>query len=290
MSSAAPLDIRVVYPPPRGRARRAVPIPSTTAAPVARPTPARQTAVVRTGPSTAREWIVGFVCLLLSAGAYYGTWWKADPFIYMTLMWKTPLPGVDLNAVARTFPGADDAGGAPATRRPAVAVTESNAALKTAKLMGTTAYGWLTASTVSAFALALAGGAAWGAALRRRLRRVGVILAAGATLGLAFSVYMAHARYGLRYPPDALRAGMGYLGAYCLIIGFAVAGRARGLVRLASFSILLAAACTAAGLLLWRQAGALDGMMAATKFIAAVSLGHALVGVILWLTSSRLVR
>lgn len=237
-----------------------------------------------------REWLVGLFCVLLSAGAYYGTWWKADPFIYMTLMWKTPLPGVDLNAVARTFPGAEENGGAPAARRRTVSVAAPSAALNTARLMGTAAYGWLTASTASALVAALAGGAAWGAALRGRLRRVGVILAGGATLGLAFAVYMALVRYGLRYPPDTLRSGMGYLGGYCLLIGFAIAGRARGLARLASFSILLAAACTAAGLLLWRQAGALDGVMATTGFIVVASLGHALAGVVLWLASSRLTR
>ena len=99
MSPTTPLEIKVIYSASdRPRRRRRITKPTSRISPDARPTAGdRAHAVVRITTKPRRGWIVvGLLNVLIAGGLYYGTWWKADKFIYDVFTWSTPLPGMDL--------------------------------------------------------------------------------------------------------------------------------------------------------------------------------------------------
>src|SRR3990172_2018373 len=86
MTTSAPLEVKVIFDA-SSRGRR------------------RPTRRVSHSPRVSRSspWIVlGLLNFLAAGGLYYATWWRVDPFIYMTLMLKTPVD-MDLNMAAGIF-------------------------------------------------------------------------------------------------------------------------------------------------------------------------------------------
>lgn len=160
--------------------------------------------------------LVSLLNLAVAGTMYYATWWRVDPFLYITMIKKTPLPldfgssGFFVSRPKRVQTSPDSGatsdksegalGDAPnANGSPPEAKTQDQFESqpegvrwggKTAQVMiPAAAYGWLTLATAGACMLALAGGAGVGAAGGKKLRRVGWILAPGLAIGLAFTVY-----------------------------------------------------------------------------------------------------
>jgi len=285
--------------------------------------------------------LVSLLNLAVAGGMYYATWWRIDPFLYITMMKKTPIDvPADFGSSgffvsppkrAQTPPAAgvtksgtsphgsgDESGEAPyANGLTAEAKTRDQLELpsdearwrgKTAQVMiPATAYGWLTLATAGACVLALAGGAGCGAAGGKKLRRVGLILAPGLAIGLAFTVYrlwpqsdvksghehnlfehLVQSLYGMKYIPAQLRMWMGGLVLLSLAIGLAVGGRVRGLARLAAVTIILAAVGSAVGVWLWSQCGALEPGQTSVMVLALVFAAHSAWGWVLWPLSRRM--
>jgi hypothetical protein len=166
--------------------------------------------------------LVSLLNLAVAGMMYYATWWQVDPFLYITMIKKTPIdvpadfgssgffvsppkrvqtPPVGGTANGKSPRGSEGAAGdAPdANGKPAEEGTRDQVESpsekvrwggKTAQVMiPAAAYGWLMLATVGACSLALAGGAGFGAVGGKRLRRAGWILAPGLAIGLAFTVY-----------------------------------------------------------------------------------------------------
>jgi hypothetical protein len=169
------------------------------------------------------------------------------------------------------------------------------------------AYGWLTLATAGACLLALAGGAGFGAAGGKKLRRVGWIITLGLAIGLAFTVYrlwpqsevksgqanellehLVQSLYGMKYSPVQLRMWMGGLALLSLSIGMAVGGRVRGLAQLAAVTVILAALGSAVGVWLWSQCGALEAGQTGVMVLALVFVAHSAWGWVLWPLSRRM--
>ena len=284
--------------------------------------------------------LVALFNLVVAGTMYYATWWRVDPFLYITMMKKTPIDvpadfgssgffvsrpkrvqtppagGTTSGKSPRGSEGASEdapsANGSPAkaqTRDQFESQTEgARWGGKSAQVMiPAAAYGWLTLATAGACVLALAGGAGFGATAGKKLRRVGLILAPGLAIGLAFTVYRVWSRsdvksgqedklfgylvqslYGMKYSPAQLRMWMGGLVLLSLSIGMAVGGRLRELTRLASLTIILAAVGSAVGVWLWAQCGALEAGQASVMVLALVFVAHSAWGLVLWPLSRRM--
>lgn len=187
-----------------------------------------------------RSWrVLGAMHLLVAAALYYCIWWKIDPFLYMTLMLKTPVD-VDLGAAAGMFGlsgAATPAAPPPSARGAQVAI-------------GSTIYGWLALSTLSTCAVALAGGACWG-----RFRGGGIIRSAWLitiliALGLWLAAFLVWRNYGTSYPPTHLRMWMGGVVALAAAVGLLLGRSARGMTKLASIALIVAGAGTVVAMFL----------------------------------------
>jgi len=279
MTSAPPLDIKVVYQS-SARKRRA-----TSRVPQRR---------------RPRAWaVLGLMNVVVAGLLCYGTWWRVDPFIYVTLLWKTPIPDLDLNTVASGMFGIEQpspaARPAEAPDAPLQSATASVAAPRfsdeTARnIMGATCYGWLSLATLAAGWLALAGGAAVGRFLSVKGRIWGTILAAIALIALGLWVFSVWTKYGMRYTPTQLRMAMSLLVIPLLLIGIPAARFARGLSRASAVLLILSAAGSVAALFLGYLCGAIPAQRAAPLFLAVVFLLHSSYAWILLPFASRRAR
>jgi hypothetical protein len=270
MTSSSPLDIKVLYPLTAG------------ARGVVRSTP-RTALPARAGG--ARR--LGLLNLAAAFVLYYLVWWQVDPFIYRTLIMKTPIPGLDLTRAPGMLQSAGAENGALGSGEPSGPRISGLTAVKT---MGAVSYLWLGATTTAAFALALASGAGLGVRIGPAGRRQWIILCIGALLALLWTGYVVLSRYGWKYPPDHLRWWIGGAALLTLLVGMTIGARSRRPHRVAA-ALLLASACgSAVGLYLWGQCGALDAVHHTWWFILFVFLIHSSYGWVLWSLSARWAR
>lgn len=305
MSSTTPLEIKVIYSASdRPRRRRRIAKPRSRISP--------PTSSIVDGPAypvvrvTARArggWIIfGLLNVVIAGGLYYGTWWKADKFIYETFVWRTPVVGMDIDAFMRQiFPGYT-AAAASADDRPETEGTDetpgddSAAAAprfvgKTATtVIGVTAYGWLTMSTISYCALALAGGIAVVRVGGKALQRIGLILVVGGALFLIWQGYGIYTEYKLAYPPNYLRLGMGALAIWFLPVGMAFNRAHIGITRLAAIILIVSGGCSAVAIYLGHQTGAIEQEWAGPIVLLLAFAAHSFYGWILLAASARLNR
>jgi len=276
MSTAPPLeslDIKVVYSAtarPKGKGRRALSAPGGR----------REILLV----------IVGLMNLAAAGALCWATWWPADQFIFETLVWKTPIPGVNLNDVAGIFGVVPEptTGTDPIAPPTEPAETPRFTGDTARAVIGGSAYSWLTLAAAAACCLALAGGAAMAAAGGTPWRLAGWILTTAAVLGLAWGAYHTWAKFGMEFPTEATRAGMAGLVALFLFAGLAVGRRPRLLSRIAAVTLVLSAVASVAGLLLGSQCNAIEPEHAALGFLATVFVVHSAYGWVLWPLAKRL--
>lgn len=235
---------------------------------------------VRVTPHTraegARSWhALGIVHLLVAAALYYGIWWRVDPFLYMTLMMKTPVE-MDLGAAAGMFgvPGASDA-----TRAEKSAA--SAAVRKTQTTLGSAVVGWLAVSTASACALALAAGAGWARFRGGGFARFALMLAIFMGIVLWLAAFLEWRAYGPAYPPKHLRLWMGGLVVLCGFVGLLMGRFARGLSKFAAFALILAGVGTVIAIHLGARNEAIEPPYATGTALAAAFAIHSAYG---WLT------
>jgi len=236
---------------------------------------------VRSSPRVSRSspWIVlGVFNLLAAGGLYYAAWWRVDPFIYLTLMLKTPVD-MDLDQAAGIFIPRNHEPREPAAQPLPVSVASSPWTGDTVrKVMGTAAYGWLTLATAAACALALSCGAVFGRIGGSPWRRAGIVLAATLTLALAAAVFVVWSEYGRKYLPIHLRFGMGGLALWTASIGLALGRAARGLARFAAFTLILSAVGTVVALYLGAQCGAIPPEQSTSLYLTLAFLIHSIYG------------
>jgi len=226
-------------------------------------------------------WVyLGVLNLVAAGAAYYITWWKADPFIYMTLIWHTPIPGLSLGAVDTAFANAP---GAPLDGSTADNSLSSNnktqgptiVGMRATEVIGVTTVAWLTIASLCTTALALAGGSLLGRAGGTALRRAGVVLLVGFVVLLGYAAFQTLSEYGRHYPPRHLRIGMGGLTLIALLLGMAVGDRTRGFCRMAGAATILAGMSTVAALYLGHLCGSIEPEWVTPTFLgltfAAVS-------------------
>ena len=271
MASTAPLEIKVVYDSSKRRRR-------TSYRRVTAPTKRRM------GPLL----LVGVLNLAASGGLYYATWWHADPFIYLTLMMKTPVD-VDPGAVGAIFGVSPEA---PSSQKgPGVREQQPEGPVwsgKTAQIaIPITSYSWLTLATIAACALSLASGAVLGRAGGSVWRRIGVVMTIIVALGLGYAVFRVWNEYGARFLPNHLRFGMGGLTLLLLMIGLSIGRGARGLTLLAAIVLILSAMGTAASLYVGRKCGAIEPALSTPAYLALAFAIHSVWGWILLVVSGR---
>jgi hypothetical protein len=242
---------------------------------------------------------------LIVAGALcYGTWWRVDPYLYMTMMLHTPVPvqGVDLDEAAThilgispeesgstvPMPAADADSPLPAPNPPE-RTQQYRSDTAQAVIFGS-AYIWLALATIACCVVAASGGASLGRAGGRPIRTFGVIAASGGMLALVYVVYQMWGEYGWQYRPTHWRTGMSLLVLLTAFAGLVVARGARRLTRLAAVLLIVSAAGSVAGLYLGAQAGAIPVEQSTPMFLALVFIIHSLYGWILLPVSSRVAR
>lgn len=244
MTTSTPLEVKVIFDSSSRGRRRAIRRADRS-------------------PHVSRSWpwiALGLCNLLAAAGLYYATWWRVDPFIYMTFMLKTPVD-VNLDMAAGIFvPRSSEPlePTPPVVEQPASpTVTKSYTGQTAQKMIGGAAYGWLTLATLAACALAASAGAAIGRMSGSRGRLIGWILGLTLTVILALAAFIVWNQFGRKYLPVHLRVGMGGLVLVAGLIGLAVGRAARGLARLAAIMLILSALGTVAGLYLGSRCGAI---------------------------------
>jgi hypothetical protein len=278
MTTSAPLEVKVIFDA-SSRGRR------------------RPTHRVSHSPRISRSspWIVlGLLNFLVAGGLYYATWWRVDPYIYLTLMLKTPVD-MDLNMAAGIFVPRPteprEPAPPPVVEQPSLPSVAPTYTGRTAQMMiGGAAYGWLTLATLAVCALSASAGAAIGRIGGSRGRRVGTFLALTLTLVLVVAALVVWNQYGQQYLPSHLRIGMGGLGALSALIGLAVGRAARGLARLAAITLILSAVGTVVGLFLGSQCGAIPPAQSTPLYLALAFFIHSGYGWIQLLILSRLSR
>jgi hypothetical protein len=271
MTRTTPLEIKVVYDASLGR-RRAGAVSLTR---------------YRKSSRTALMLLFGAANLSVAACAYYVTWWKVDPFMNVTLFMRTPLTGVKLSDVSRAIvpdpanrsatepastPTPSDADSSPVTFSPQT----------TQVILGSTKYAWLTLATVSACALAAAGGALLGSARIDMFRRMGIILFLGALLVLSYVGGSTWNEYGWQFPTRTVRYGMAGVVVLGAALGLVLSTRARLFCRLGTITTLIAALGTVAGLYLGHLAGAIPSSQISASYLATAFMIHSSWALVLW--------
>lgn len=205
---------------------------------------------------------------------YVTVWWRIDPFLYMTLMLKTPV-AVDLNQMSGVFTGS------PRSRPPVEAPAPGPDARTTQAVMGGTAYGWLTLATAGTFALALAGGAAIGRSRGTQWRRNALVVLIVVVLGLGVAALFVLRGYGWEYTPRQLRVGMCGLTLLTACMGCLLERRARVLGWIAASALVVSAVGTVVALKLGVSSGAIEPHYATPQALTAAFGIHSAYGWIL---------
>lgn len=272
MASASSLEIKVIYDA-RWPGRRG---------PVVRP---------RGRTASQKSTRLGLLNLAVAGALYYGTWWSVDPYLSFTLIWKTPLEGVDTDVTGFLVPAGSRTLPANEAASPALsdAASPRYTGKRAAVTMAAVAYGWLALSSISFVALAFAAGASFARSLRVPMGRVGLLLSILLVLGVALLGYGAVQRYGT-IQPFHVRVGMGGLALLGGAVGLAFARRALFWSRFAGVAVIVAALGSVAGLYLWAQCGAVAPGQFTLWLLPVVFVVHSLYGWAMFPLSKRWVR
>jgi hypothetical protein len=243
----------------------------------------------RTQPNTLGIALVvgALLNLAVAATMYYVTWWRVDPFMYVTFMTRVPVD-VPREFAANPFGITSDPGDS-TTEEPG---TEASQDIpwggKTAQwLIPVTGYGWLVLATASACAVALTGGSWLGLAGGTWVRMIGKLGMLTLITGAGYVGYKIWNESQMMYKPDQLRGGMGLLTLLLALLGLALAGRARRITTLAGLVVILGALGTATGIWLWTQSGALEPRYAAWSVLMTAFGIHGSWGIVLLLSARR---
>ncbi len=267
MASTQSLDIKVVYSAAqRRRPGRTVPIGLGAAA------------------SPAKGWLLlGVVNSAMALGLYYVTWWRVDPFFYITTIMHTPIKEEE---IARLIPVTQEGVRAlPIDLKQLTSGEKKNAysADTTRIILGAVSYGWLALATLSFGLVALAAGASWSRAGANRWQSIWIILALGTLLALLCAAALTWQKYGAKYPPNHLRFGMAGLGGLALLAGLTVRRFSKGVNRMAGLGLILSAVGSAVGLYLLGRCAAVEPVYASLPVIVMVFAVHSFYGWLLLL-------
>ncbi len=287
MTAVQPLDVKVVY---NARSRGGG---------------SRSYAVVRSGKRGGAWWIVGLINLVAACALGYVSLWQVDrDFLYDKifceyLVWKAPLPGIDVDVAAQAmFPGLVQDGAAAESAQPdspPPAEPLMIAGLQATTVVGVAAVAWLTLAMVASCALSLAGGAAWGRAGGRVCRVLGMLLLAAAVVGLAWATYSAWVEHEGGIPPSQTRCGLAALVIIAGLVGLSIGRGPRGLTRLSAAALILLAVASVVGLYLAHLSGAIElnassAEPATVAFVIVFVAAQAVWGLLLLPIASRVWR
>lgn len=208
-----------------------------------------------------RVLVLGALNLIVAAGAYYGTWWLADPELRVRVIMHVPLPGVDRDATAGFLVPTQRPGGAAgnpnAVSGPPLAASDRNAQTDRAAFFVGTIVGWELLATVAAFGLAASAGALLGRGGSRALHVGAWFLALVMIAALAWPIGGQWAKYQ-RITPDVIRYGVGGLAVLAVLGGIMLKRRTVGLTYVAAILLILSAAGSAAALYICVQYDAFE--------------------------------
>jgi hypothetical protein len=235
---------------------------------------------VRGSTSATKSWLIlGLINVAVASLLYYGTWWQADPFLYVTAIMHTPL---NADEIGRLFPigpaGAKNPSPIDLSTLPAVDRPSSWSTDAVRKVIGGVAYGWLAVATAAYALMALAGGAGLVHRRATHWHRKAAILAGGAGLALLCAGLFTWQKYGAKFPPDTLRWGMAGLLVLAVLAGSTIRRVPRGLNRLAALAVIASASATAVGLVLLGRCGAIEAGYSSVAFVVMVFAAHSLYG------------
>ncbi len=303
MISTKPLDIKVVYDASKRRGAKTV---------------ARAILPRRAGTRAGRAVWLGLFNLAVAGAMYYGVWWQVDPYIYITLMKKTPIDlpadfasgGLFVTPDPRHSTSFGNANGPDSGNGADAAANEPSPKWvgKTAQIViPATAYGWLALSTLAICAVGLAAGASLGFGKKASFRWIGWTLAVVTAAGIGYALYrgwsqanpsestnglierLAKAQLSLKYKPIHLRTTMGAVGFLALSIGLTFSRRMFGTLRLACVMVVLASLGTVAGIWLWSQCGAIETTLPIPLLMGIAFLVHSGWGWLMWFATRRTV-
>ncbi len=244
---------------------------------------------------SSRLVLLGLLNLIAAGAVYYGAWWRVDKdYLYLKLIMTTPLVGVDANtSTSFLVPKRQDADQPqpPPVRQQTETQEPRFHGVTAQTLIPVTAYSWLALATIASCALASAAGAALGSALGSSGRLIALVLALAALAGLGWVGFGVWTEYGMTFPPNHFRAGMGGVILFFVLLGMATARGARGWTRFAAVALILSALGSVAGLYLGTLCGAIkttEFIVPFLPFLAIVFVIHSLWGWILLPMASRI--
>jgi len=278
MSSAGPLEVKVVFDSSARRGQRGITSKPKRAA--------------RTGGA------FGLICFgllnLVIAGALcYAAWWPVEEFIVVDGALHTPIPDLDLDRAAQEMFGGlvtNRPGMAPGEVAKAEVVHAEPSAFSphtTQKVIWISAGAWMVAATLSCCLLSLAGGCAWGRVLSRSLKFLFVLLTIAGVGWLGWMVWESWLAHQTNVTPQMLRDEISTLVVVFALAGLTWGGSVRGVSRTAAVLLILSSLLAAAGLVLWKLCGALEGMLASYPIMAGIFVAHAFWGFIAWRWARR---
>jgi len=273
MKPNSPLDIKVIYGSSSNQSRTPAIIGGTT-------------------KKTKAIWFLAIVNLLVSGTLYYGTWWEIDPFLYMTLIMKTPVVvDVDLDEAAAAMFGIQ-----PATRKPEPSTADQATKNKQTQWSGKTSqvliplmsYSWLTFATIASGLLAILSGSLMSKARSNQSKMMGRICTGITLITLITFIVVIWSRYGMSYRPNHLRVGMAGFIVFCLTFGLTLSARSSGLARISSMVLIVSASCSVMGLVFGYYCGAIEAEYFTIPFIAMVFVIHSCWGWILFFLPKKI--
>lgn len=253
--TTAPLDIKVVYSS-TGRPARHAPRPTLK---VTQPR----------GP-LGLSVVIGSLSLAAAALLVWLACWKVDRELYMVLMLKTPAieltdATTNLNLGIASPPAgvANDArkGGLPAINVSDIVPSGENAPAFVGRTAQTvivaTRYIWPALAVLTAAALALSGGLAWGHAIGRLARVLAVLLFLAAVAYVAWRAYAVFMEYGRNFPPSRARIGLTVLVVLAGLLGLSIGRGAATWSRYAAILLVVLGLASVAGVYLGRLCNAI---------------------------------
>ncbi|MEK6798283.1 MAG: hypothetical protein AABZ12_04910 [Planctomycetota bacterium] len=274
MSSTSPIEVTVVFDASRGGRKRL-----------------RATRLGVARPGRVMRLALGLSTFIVVGANYYVAWWKVDPFLYLTMMMKTPVTVANSSGLSQagaifglppsrsTAPSDVDAVQPAVPAPPALSTTAAQG------IIWGGAYGWLTLCTVALCSLGVVAGAMLRSALGGWIRAVGVIGVLCVGAGLAYGIYWELMTHGT-FLSTHIRVGMGGVVALFVGTGLATHASPRRWARASGILTVFAALGTVAGIYLGNRADAIEPQYATPLALATAFAIHSAWGFVM-LTASR---
>lgn len=274
MKPNSPLDIKVIYGSSSNRPRRPVKMGGKT-------------------NKTTTMWSLALINMFVSGALYYGTWWEVDPFLYMTLIMKTPVVvDVDLDEAAAAMFGIQ-----PASRKPKPSTADLKPKTKQqTQWSGKTSqvviplmsYSWLTLATIASSLLAMFSGSLMSKVRSGHSKMAGRICFGVTLITLITFIVVIWSTYGMSYRPNHLRMAMAGFVILCLTIGLTLTTRSSGLARVSSIVLIVSACYSVMSLIFGYYCGAIEAEYFTIPFIAMVFVIHSCWGWILFFLPKKI--